>query len=563
MSSGESRGFFLPIISGRQVVEAMSVLMKLMLAFIAVILVQIFTGVDGSGPFPAAVRAAAISQAYNNLKANFPETIARLKAADPAVTDAQIESFVNDIGGDLQSRGTLTEANIESMFFNSALSVILSGRHDRVVNAALSGFGVTMEDIMAKRVPPGLQDIKEALKMELLSGPVPSGGGGGGGLMVDKVEPSVPENAIPDRVLDEAINRSAGTGIVKITAADQASGVVFSSEQLVKTGAAGRPLEVAVQGVSFSFPAGVLEAALSGAPGAVQVQLGVRRITGTETGTVKGARYRVAGDVYELTVQVAGPDGTMIDAAEFASEINVQLPVPAGYGGIPGDLKVFRLNEEAGIWTNTGGVYNPDSGAVAFSTRHFCRYVLVEVKRDWPPVVFTDTKGHWAEKEILQMSARGVLRGAGGRAMPGEKVTRSQFAAFLVLLLGIDGTGGELPFSDAERPAWYYSSLSAAYRAGLVNGYGDGRIGPDDYISREQLAVMIAGALKLAGSSQPSGGDLPFSDKSHISAWSSGPVSAACSMKIISGYPDGSFRPGEMATRAEALVMLSRLAGKL
>lgn len=541
----------------------MSVLKKPMLICIVVILVQIFPGIGGFGPFPAAARAAALSQACNNLKANFPETISKLKAADHSLTDAQIESFVNDISEDLQSRGTLTEANIENMFFNSALSVILSGKHDRVVNAALSGFGVAMEDIMAKRVPPGLQDIKEALKMELLSGSVPPGGGGGGGLMVDKVEPSLPENAIPDRILDEAINRSAGTGIVKITAADQASGVVFSSDQMGKTGAAGRPLEVAVQGVSFSFPAGVLESVLKEASGAVQVQLGVRRITGTEAGAVKGARYRVAGDVYELTIQVAGPDGKMIDVGQFISEITVQLPVPAGYGEAPGDLKVFRFNEEAGIWTNAGGVYNPDSGAVVFSTRHFCRYVLMEVKQDLPPVVFEDIKGHWAEKEMLQMSARGVLKGAGGRAIPGDKVTRSQFAAFLVLVLGIDGTGGELPFTDADKQAWYYSSLSAAYRAGLVNGYGDGRIGPDDYISREQMAVMIAGALKLAGSPLPSGGDLPFSDKSQISSWSSGPVAAACSMKIISGYPDGSFRPGEMATRAEALVMLSRLTGKL
>ncbi|MHB8919086.1 MAG: S-layer homology domain-containing protein [Desulfocucumaceae bacterium] len=222
-------------------------------------------------------------------------------------------------------------------------------------------------------------------------------------------------------------------------------------------------------------------------------------------------------------------------------------------------MQIFRYDEAAGQWVPMGGSYDAGTGTINYITNHFSKYALMEAKQELPAVGFSDIGGHWAEKEILAMAARGIVRGTGGRAMPEDKVTRAQFSTFLVLLLGISGNGSDLPFTDADKSAWYYQSLSNAYGAGLVKGYGNGLIGPNDLITREQVAVMVVEAVKYSGKALPAAEILTFSDTAMISAWASGPVSVVKSLGIISGYPDNTFRPGQNATRAEALVILSGL----
>lgn len=535
-------------------------------AIILALLLAVCIPLTNSLPeFSTSVGAATLSQAYHSLKANFPQTVAQLKAADPSIADSDIESFVSDLSAELQTRGDLTGANIENKFYDAFLSVIINRKHDKVVNAALAGFGVTWDDILKKRIPPGFQAIKSALKAELLpASGVPSDPAAGG----DKKDRDAPETPPPGavaevspQVLEEAVKKSSASGVIQFSADPGAGVLALSKGQIGRIGDPGKPVEARVQGVGFLFPPGALKAAAA-ASATFQVQIEARKVTGADR-PVKGARHKVAGEVYELGVTALLQDGRKVEIGEFSPGITLFLPVPAGYAGSPADLKVFRLNEEDGEWVMVGGSFESASGAVACTTTHLSKYVLMEVKQEMPAAQFSDITGHWAEKDILAMAARGVIKGADGRAMPDQMVTRAQFATFLVLLLDLPGTGEDLPFSDADRSAWYYQSLSAAYGAGLVSGYGDGRIGPGDYITREQMAVMVAGALKCAGKPVPPAAELPFGDRGSVSPWASGAVSAAFSMEIIKGFPDNTYRPGENATRAQAVVILSRLTDKL
>ena len=103
-------------------------------------------------------------------------------------------------------------------------------------------------------------------------------------------------------------------------------------------------------------------------------------------------------------------------------------------------------------------------------------------------------------------------------------------------------------FSDLDSNAWYISPLEKAVSAGFINGYGDGRIGPDDTLTRGQAVCMVANAADAVF-------DHPFSDVT-ASPFYYDAVAWAKSFGIVSGS-DGEFRPNDPCTRAEFAAMLA------
>ncbi|MBB6674566.1 S-layer homology domain-containing protein [Cohnella nanjingensis] len=88
----------------------------------------------------------------------------------------------------------------------------------------------------------------------------------------------------------------------------------------------------------------------------------------------------------------------------------------------------------------------------------------------------------------------------------------------------------------------------------IVTGYPDGTFKPNDRVSRAEFAVMLMYMLKP----QTEGTALTLTDTSKIGAWAKKAVAQAVQAGIISGYPDGSFRPDADITRAEMAVMIAR-----
>ncbi len=99
---------------------------------------------------------------------------------------------------------------------------------------------------------------------------------------------------------------------------------------------------------------------------------------------------------------------------------------------------------------------------------------------------------------------------------------------------------------------WAKNFIATAAALGIAGGYDDNNFGPDDLITREQMAVMIAKAKKL----DLINGETAFADKDSISEWAEGAVFAAVTNKIMQGYPDNTFRPLGNATRAEAVTAI-------
>jgi len=162
-----------------------------------------------------------------------------------------------------------------------------------------------------------------------------------------------------------------------------------------------------------------------------------------------------------------------------------------------------------------------------------------------------DIQGHWAQDNIKALVAIGAVSGnPDGTFLPEKKVSRAEFASMLVNAFQLQAGEGKV-FADTENH-WAKEVISTAYANGVIGGYSDTQFGPDDTITREQMAVMIVKAANAATGT----GAADFSDSEAISAWAAPYVATAVENKFMGGYPDNTFGPAKGASRAEAVTVI-------
>ena len=172
----------------------------------------------------------------------------------------------------------------------------------------------------------------------------------------------------------------------------------------------------------------------------------------------------------------------------------------------------------------------------------------------------------WYASSVDWAASNGVASGYGdGRFGPADSVSRAQMVVLLYNLAVKEGDAkavsykapASVSFSDVPSSAWYAKQVSWAASSGVVSGYGDGRFGPSDMVSRAQAVVMLWKFARYRGVSGSSSSQR-FSDVPS-SAWYAKQVSWVVSNGVASGYGDGRFGPSDVALRAQAVVMLQKL----
>ncbi|NHN33062.1 immunoglobulin-like domain-containing protein [Paenibacillus agricola] len=180
-----------------------------------------------------------------------------------------------------------------------------------------------------------------------------------------------------------------------------------------------------------------------------------------------------------------------------------------------------------------------------------------------PPCMFTDIKGHWAMSQICEAAANWIVEGDSPSVFrPDGLVTRVEFATLLMRSLGLSsGTeADELAFVDSKNiPSWATKTISAAVERGILEGYPDGTLRPQQTISRSEMAVMLAKAMKWESNSTQTS----FADDAQIPAWARGYIQSVVEHGLLIGREGNLFVPDEHTTRAEAAVAVLRLRGTL
>ncbi len=173
-------------------------------------------------------------------------------------------------------------------------------------------------------------------------------------------------------------------------------------------------------------------------------------------------------------------------------------------------------------------------------------YVLVERN-----IEFKDVSAHWSEKFVESMASKGIVSGyENGAFSPEKSVTRAEFVTMLIKSLDLDLVTAGKSFKDISANNWANQYIETAYTNGIVKGT-DGKFNPDAKITRAEMAVMIANAMKLSGNSSVKvSKDTP--------AWATDAISAVMSDGLMAGN-DGQFRPNDLANRAESATVIYKV----
>ncbi|MTI48862.1 S-layer homology domain-containing protein [Sporosalibacterium faouarense] len=171
----------------------------------------------------------------------------------------------------------------------------------------------------------------------------------------------------------------------------------------------------------------------------------------------------------------------------------------------------------------------------------------------------TDTQDHWAHDCIITLIEHGVIKGyPDGTIRPEYKVTRAEVAALVARALKVEEDFSKEPVYKDDIPKWVEGYVVALTDYNIYTGYPDNTFRSDKYISREEVvAVLIRGFEK----SLDANNKLDFKDKDDIGFWAVDYVKSGVENNVITGYPDGTFKPKNDITRAEVFTILCKLLG--
>ncbi len=234
------------------------------------------------------------------------------------------------------------------------------------------------------------------------------------------------------------------------------------------------------------------------------------------------------------TVRLLGLPGDAVEAnlVEGKAEIEIPSTTPAGTYSVTARY----LGDE------TYGVSDSDPLALTVI----------------PDPTFSDvSKSHTFYSDIKWLFRNGIAGGYDdGTFQPGSPVTRQAVASFIYKFAGSPAfTAPATPtFSDVPTTHRFYTEIEWLAQSGIAGGYADGTFKPSGVVSRQAVASFL---YKFAGSpaytpASPSFTDLPSDHQFHTA------VEWLASKSVISGYGDGTFKPGNAVTRQAAASFLHK-----
>lgn len=182
-------------------------------------------------------------------------------------------------------------------------------------------------------------------------------------------------------------------------------------------------------------------------------------------------------------------------------------------------------------------------------------------------VEFTDvSEDNWAKPYIEKMALKGVITGrGGGRFAPEDKVTRNEVVTMLVRILGYTDIPEDRVIPDSFKgpylvPEWARKYVAVGVEEGIIAGEDLENFRGDEAAKRYEVAVFAVRALGLEEEARALKNiDMDFKDISEIPMAYRNYVQIAVEKGIITGFEDGTFRPNESISRAQAAALFSRV----
>ena len=254
-------------------------------------------------------------------------------------------------------------------------------------------------------------------------------------------------------------------------------------------------------------------------------------------------------------------DGKMVDAKAYHTDGVKVDGVTYGNGGSGANdiLYAEGYKDNKVETTATDWVEQEDGSYTRTVTRkcNYCDYKEETTEIDWnvPKSIIAaaclNTKDHYSY----------LIGYSDGTVRPNGRITRAEVATIFFRLLTDDARqrnwSSENNFSDVSADKWYNNAVSTLCHMGVLGGYSDGTFRPNAPITRAEFAKIAVSFAQANGSAVYS----YFTDVK-TTDWFAPYVTAAKDSSLIEGYSDGSFKPENRITRAEACTIVNRVLGR-
>lgn len=184
----------------------------------------------------------------------------------------------------------------------------------------------------------------------------------------------------------------------------------------------------------------------------------------------------------------------------------------------------------------------------------------IEVADKVLPVNFTDIVNEKRRDAIINLASRGVLAGIKkDKFMPNTTVTRAMVAAVFMRISRDKFINTSMSAKDITMKDWYFNSVKWAMTHGIVAGYPDGSFKPMKKVSRQELAVMLEGLLKLYNINMPNIVDVDYSTYSYLPAWSHDAVIDVVRKGLLEVDRDGKYGYDKEVSRADFAYAIDKI----
>ncbi|MBO5397968.1 MAG: S-layer homology domain-containing protein [Clostridia bacterium] len=182
-------------------------------------------------------------------------------------------------------------------------------------------------------------------------------------------------------------------------------------------------------------------------------------------------------------------------------------------------------------------------------------------------ITFKDVKKtDWYYNAVEYVYKNNIIKGYNATTFaPNDKLSRGMLVTILYRMEGEPAVSGKPKFPDVQNSKdYYYKAVKWATDKKVVSGYTNGKFGPNDNITREDLAVILYRYAKYKGKNTSQTNDLTkFSDTKQISSYALPQIKWAVGAGVISGNANKTLNPKGTATRAEASAMLEKYCKKV
>ena len=369
---------------------------------------------------------------------------------------------------------------------------------------------------------------------------------------------------LPTAKVNEVIDKAAeGVATFDVSKVSDATSVAIPKAALTKIADAGLEVELKFPQATMTFDA---DAAAS--------------IAAQTNGANTSVSYNL------LTIPDLNPEQRNVPTG---NDVIIDLNVYSGLQKITsfdGKITVtvpFNGNENTKVWylTDAGELekipcqYDKATRTVTFTIDHLSVYIVgldnnhADANTDVSGTnviaePFRDVAGaDWYYDAVMWAYANNLMNGTAANTFsPDASLTRGMVVTVLFRQAGSPATQEGVPFSDVATGLYYTDAVNWAAASGIVTGYGDGRFGPEDDVTREQIAAILNNFVNTRGIDLRETRQIViFEDDAAIAAYAKDAVGRLVRAGVITGKPGNLFDPQGKATRAEYATMLSRFLG--